>query len=319
MNNGDRILHVLRILNENTDEKHPIKTSKLIEMLESDGIPTDRKTVYRVIETLNDNGCDVIPTRVPEAGYFIGSRTFEDVEIRLLIDAVLAASFISQKKTDQLIKKLESLVSVHQAKEIHSHVFIDNRVKSKNEHIYRSIDSITDAIDRKRMITLTYTRGQSERTHTVSPYAMAWNKDKFYLIGNISNYDNLIHLRLDRISNVNVTNEPARPFSQVSEYKNYFDSADYVSQHINMFGGEAETIELMCTNKGYEMLIDQFEPTASVKKDDGVYVRIKAASGQGMVDFLAQCGREIKVISPGHLIDSLKEHIEQTLALYENK
>ena len=316
MNNGSRLLQILRLLNERTDEEHPIKTAELVEILERNGIPTERKTVYRSMETLAENGYDVEISRTPEQGYFLASRDFETVEVRLLIDAVLAASFITQKKTDVLVKKLEGLVSVYQAREIHDRVFIDNRVKSSNEHIYYSIDRISAAIEQNKKITLIYKKGGSEKKHTVSPYAMAWNKDKFYLIGNISEYDNLIHLRLDKMSGVEVTDEPSRPFSEVSEYRSYFDSADYVSGHINMFGGDPEYIELLCTEKGYELLADQFEPGVNIKREDGVSVRVKAAAGQGMIGFLAQCGKEIKVLSPKRLADGVAEHARQILSMY---
>lgn len=316
MNNGDRLLVLIDILKTKTDEEHPIKTSELISELDKYGISTERKTIYRCIETLIDNGFDIVSTRVPEQGYYLASREFENVEIRLLIDAVLAASFITQKKTDELVKKLEGLVSINQAREIHSRVFIDNRVKSANEHIYYSIDAINTAIEQHKKISLTYTKSGNSKTHVISPYAMAWNKDKFYLIGNISEYNNLIHLRLDKISKVEITKEDSRPFAEVSEYKNYFDSADYVSKHINMFGGEPEAVELLCTEKGYEFLADQFEINTVIRKDEGVYVRIRTATGQGMVGFLAQCGKEVKVISPANLCEAVKKHVEEILSLY---
>lgn len=319
MNNGDRLLALIEILRTKTDENHPIKTAELISELEKYGISTERKTIYRCIETLVENGFDIVQTRVPEQGYYLASREFENVEIRLLIDAVLAASFITQKKTDELVKKLEGLVSINQAKEIHSRVFIDNRVKSGNEHIYYSVDAISTAIEQNKKISLTYTKSGNSKVHVISPYAMAWNKDKFYLIGNISEYKNLIHLRLDKISKVEITKEDSRPFTEVSEYRNYFDSADYVSKHINMFGGEPEAVELFCTEKGYELLADQFDISSSVRKDDGIYVRVRTATGQGMVGFLAQCGGEIKVLSPHKLREDIRKHAESILALYKNE
>jgi len=318
MNNGDRLLKILDILEHSTDEEHPIRTAELIERLDAQGIPTERKTVYRCVETLIDNGFDILCVRSPEQGYYLASRPFEEVEIRLLIDAVLAASFVTQKKTDVLVSKLLNLVSEHQGRQLRNRVFIENRVKSTNEYIYYAVDRIGNAIDQGKKITLNYTKGESARKHKISPYAMAWNNDKFYLIGNTEGFNDLVHLRLDRIGDVEIINEAARPFCEVSEYKTFFDSADYVSGHINMFGGKEETVELLCTNKGYELLLDRFEPTAKIKKENGIYVRIKATTGQGMVNFLALCGKEIRVLSPKSLSDSLVSHAKDILSLYGN-
>lgn len=317
MNNSDRLLRIIQILRECTDEEHPIRTTELIRRLEKAGIPTERKTIYRVMETLMDNGFDIVSTRVPEPGYFLASRDFEKVEIRLLIDAVLAASFVTQKKTDVLVKKLLGLVSIHQAKELRDRIFIDNRVKSTNEYIYFALDRISTAIEQNKQISLTYTKGSTAKRHVLSPYAMVWNKDKFYLVGNKAEYDNLLHMRLDKISDVELTERPSRPFREVSPYQNFFDSADYVSKHINMFGGETEAVELLCTERGYELLTDQFEPGTTLRREDGIYVRVNGTTGQGMVGFLAQCGKEIRVLSPIGLAERVVSHAREMLALYE--
>lgn len=317
MNNSDRLLKIIEILETSTDEDHPIRTADLIDRLDRAGIPTERKTVYRVMETLIDNGYDIVSTRVPEPGYFLASRAFEKVEIRLLIDAVLAASFVTQKKTDVLVKKLLGLVSTHQAKELRDRIFIDNRVKSTNEYIYFALDRISTAIEQNRQISLCYTKGGTAKRHVLSPYAMVWNKDKFYLVGNKAEYNNLLHMRLDKISDVEITDLPSRPFCEVSPYQNFFDSADYVSKHIHMFGGDTETVELLCTEKGYELLTDQFDPSAVLKREDGIYVRVNGATGQGMIGFLAQCGKEIRVLSPKTLVEGVTAHARELLAQYE--
>ncbi len=313
----NRILELKSILERESDEQHPLRTTELLQALAQAGVQTERKTVYRCIEILRDSGLDILETRSPAHGYYLASRHFEEVEVRLLIDAVLAASFITQKKTDLLVKKLEEMVSVYQARRLHSQVFIDNRVKAANEYIYYAIDHINDAIEQKKRISLLYTRGRRVRTFEISPYAMAWNKDKFYVIGNIEKYDNLLHLRLDRISDVKILAKAARPFEEVCEYRNYFDSADYVARHINMFGGEPERIVLWCSERGLDLLTDQFGADMAVTpQEDGYLVRIKAAAGQGMVGFLAQCGREIRVEAPQRLAESLQEHARALLALY---
>lgn len=313
----DRLLEMIRILKEETDENHPITTAEFLRKLEEVGIDTERKSIARNIEILLDKDFDIIEERTKEKKYYLGSREFEKVEVRLLIDAVLAASFITEKKTDQLVKKLLKLVSRYQAAEIKEHIFIDNRVKADNEYIYYCLESINNAIDENKRITVTYNRGGNSKQFEISPYAVAWNKDKFYLIGNIAKHDNLIHLRLDRITAVEVLDICVRPFKEVCEYRDRFDSADYIAKHINMFGGDTETVELSCTKKGFDLFYDQFgKPDFMREKDGRIIVRIKAATGIGMVGFLAQCGDEIIVISPKKLINDVKEHCRKILKVY---
>ncbi len=313
----DRLLEMIRILNEETDENHPISTAEFIHKLDEIGIETERKTIARNIELLLDKDFDIVEERTNEKKYYLASRDFEKVEVRLLIDAVLAASFITEKKTDQLIKKLLKLVSRHQAAEIKQHIFIDNRVKAENEYIYYCLESIHAAIDGGKRIAVTYNRAGASKQFEISPYAVAWNKDKFYLIGNMAKHDNLLHLRLDRITSVTVLDVPVRPFCEVSEYRDKFDSADYIAKHINMFGGQTETVELSCSKKGYELFYDQFgKPDFLREKDDRIIVRLKTATGVGMIGFLAQCGDEITVLSPQTLIDDLKLHVDGILKLY---
>ncbi len=314
----DRLLEMIRILNEETDENHPISTAEFIELLGRVGVETERKSIQRNVELLIDRGYDIIEERTNEKRYYLGSRDFEEVEVRLLIDAVLASSFITEKKTEQLVSKLLKLVSRHQSAEIKRHIFIDNRVKASNEYIYYCLESIHKAIDEFKRIKVTYTRGGNVKEFEISPYAVAWNKDRFYLIGNIAKHDNLIHLRLDRITAVTVLDIQVRPFNEVCEYKDSFDSADYIARHINMFGGKTEAVEFSCTKKGYDLFFDEFGKADFTREKDGkIIVRLKTATGTGMVSFLAGCGEEITVLSPDTLIEDLKNHCDKILKMYK--
>ena len=159
---------------------------------------------------LREYGFDIIHTGSKNrGGYFLGAREFELAELRLLSDAVQAANFISQKKTNQLVQKIESFASEKQAKILHSQVYVDNRPKCKNEEIYYTISLLDEAITAKIKVNFTYTRrriteefktAKEEKSFTVSPYALIWSDDHYYLVCNNEKYDNLMHLRIDRIA-----------------------------------------------------------------------------------------------------------------------
>ena len=130
-----KLLHLLDILNTKTDEEHPLDAAALIAELEKRGVSAERKSVYRDLELLREFGFDVILTRGKSGGYFLAERKMQLAEIRLLMDAVLSAGFITRKKSQQLIEKLQTLCSEHQAKELNRQVYIDKRNKHKNEEI----------------------------------------------------------------------------------------------------------------------------------------------------------------------------------------
>ncbi|MGN0464292.1 MAG: helix-turn-helix transcriptional regulator, partial [Acutalibacteraceae bacterium] len=256
-NSKKKLLLIMDYLMKYSDEDNPVSTGELIEMLKRNGIVCERKSVYSDIEALSDFGFDIVKTRLGKGGYFIASRQFEEVEIRLLIDAVQSASFITPGKSKKLIKNIASLCSEEQMKKLSSRVYIDNRVKSDNETIYYSIDEIGRAIDSGRQIECDYAKCRTvsklkngacvEKHLKLNPYAMIWSADHYYLVANNPKYDNLMHLRIDRMRNVSIVEGSAvRPFSEVSDYTDFFDVADYSRRIFNMYSGETEDIELHC-------------------------------------------------------------------------
>ena len=324
-----KLLCVLDILNEYTDENHPLDAVGICEKLRSQfNIEAERKSIYTDIANLEDYGVDIIKTRVPCFGYFIGERRFDLPEISLLIDAVEAANFITPRKTKHLVTKLESLVSKWQAKELDKHIFIENRNKCSNEEILYTIDTINEAINKNRKITFSYIKrslgennriSESYKQLTVSPYSLLWENNLYYLIGNNEKYDNLIHLRLDRMKSVQISDSKSRHFSEVSDYKAFFDVADYARKTFNMFGGELKTIELKCNMFRLEQVIDRFGDKLYLRpNEDGTFsFNTKANISEGLISWLMQFGNDIEVVAPAELRKSIIERIDKMTALYK--
>mgnify|MGYP001116039899 CR=1 FL=1 len=146
-----KLLHVMNYLLQNSDEEHPITVNQMIQYLESNGIAAERKSIYDDIEALRTFGMDI-----EECGYWMASRAFELSELKLLVDSVQSSKFITHKKTASLIKKIETLASVHSAQLLHRQVFVKNRIKTMNESIYYNVDEIHNGISNNRKIRFLY-------------------------------------------------------------------------------------------------------------------------------------------------------------------
>ncbi len=322
-----KTLLVFKYLNDYSDESHPLSTTDLIEMLEKEGITCERKSIYADVKTLNQLGFNIMTTLSPKRGYFMATRQFELPQVRLLVDAVSSAAFITPKKTSDLISKLEGLVSKNQAADLISQVYIDSNTKCNNEEIYYVIDKLHDAIINKYKVSFQYRRRNIDKKNKksyvnkefkVSPYALIWKDDHYYLVCNNEKYDNLMNLRLDRIRKISPIDEPVRPISQVSDYENEFDVADYTSKMFNMFSGYNASVTLICNLNLREEIMDRFGakiPLTAVDSDH-FQTTIDAAVSEGLVTWIMNFGNKIKVEGPQELVDMIKNRANDILQIY---
>lgn len=327
-NSRARLLKVLMILRTKSDKEHPISATDILEELAKYSIEAERKSIYKDIEALCEAGYDVIKTGTPKRGVYLASGGFEIPEISLLIDAVQSAGFVPKAKTRELVERLQGLVSEHQASELKNRICIENRSKSGNEDIYKNIELLNTAITKQLKVKIKYAKNQLKGTQlvanvkemTISPYALLWEADHYYLIGNNQKYDNLTNLRVDRIAEVTVTKEKCRHFSEVSEYSQRFDTADYSRKVFNMFGGEKCRIDLECKVKLLDQITDKFT--------DGIFIRhfddedtfrfsTEAMISDGLVGWLMQFGGDIKVLSPESLKQRVIENAEKLVEIYK--
>ncbi|MBR2953601.1 MAG: WYL domain-containing protein [Clostridia bacterium] len=322
-----RLLYIIDILSKKSDEEHPMSATQIMDYLREDyGIDCERKTVYDCIECLNEYGYEIIKSQSPR-GYFMTPYYFEPAELRLLIDAVQSADFISAKKSKSLVKKFSSFASEYQYKRIEKQVYIDNRNKCANENLFILIDIISSAILARKQIEVVYRRRKivdgktaryEEKSMTINPYALIWADDHYYLVGNYSKYDNLIHLRIDRLKSVKVLDTYSRHFSEVSPYQTSFDIADYSNKHLSMFSGDIKPVEMICNNTMIEDFVDQFGEKVSMKPydDENFIAKVDVAVTDGLVAWIMQYGNKIKVKSPKELKNMIIDKTNSILALY---
>lgn len=323
-----KLLYIVDILNKYTDEEHPINASEICDRLYELGVSAERKSIYDDIEQLTLYGYDIIKTRTPRSGFFMASREFELPEIFLLCDAVKAAKFISAKKSRELIKKLENMLSVYDT-EFTGNVYFDSADKTKNEELFYTIDKINRAIKEKKKIHCKYIIRELKsgkdiadrvKERNISPYALTWQDDHYYLIGNYDKYDNLIHLRIDRMKSVEITDIPSRHFSEVCDYTDNFNVADYVKKLFGMYGGTADEIELKCSKSILEYLIDKFSENVSITNvnDDTFNLTVTAIVSEALVTFIMNYGNKIEVIKPGYLKDMIIKRADEILNMYNS-
>ncbi len=322
-----RLLATADFFKKYTDEENIFSAAEICDFLEKQGISVERKAFYTDVDALRESGMDIVCTRSPKKGYFLASRHFEEAEARLMIDAVQAAKFITAKKTDALVSKISSLMSNSQAKKLSSQVYIDRSRKRKNEEIYYTIDALHNAIIAKKQVKFTYRHLSvdadmqvkfSEREFTVSPYALIWSNDHYYLVCNNANYDNLMHTRLDRMKGVEQLDLPARPFSLVSSYTDKFDSADYAGKLFNMFSGSEQQVTMRCSNRILEEIVERFGENLQITSQNAntFTAKVIAVTGEGFVSWVLQYATDIKIISPKSLQEAVCERATQIANVY---
>jgi predicted DNA-binding transcriptional regulator YafY len=212
-----KVLYLLKILLENTDEENGMTVKDIIAELDRYGIPAERKSIYSDIEALQFFGVDIVTKRTRTTEYYIANRFFEMPELKLLVDAVQCSKFITHKKSEELIRKLSSLTSRHQSKLLQRQVYVANRVKTMNESIYYNVDRLYSAIAQNKQISFQYFqytvdkkkkfRKDGER-YITSPYALSWDNENYYLITFSEKYQDFTHYRVDKMSDIKITKLP---------------------------------------------------------------------------------------------------------------
>lgn len=264
-----KLLYLMRMLEEESDEQHPLTMSYILARLEAMGVEAERKSIYDDLDTLRFFGMDIIKQTAKPQGYFLASREFEMPELKLLVDAVQSSKFITARKSSELIKKVENLSSRHQAGLLQRQVYVANRIKTMNESIYYNVDALHNAIAAESQITFRYfewvvdfTGGEKVKSrfrkegalYQISPWALAWEDENYYLVGYDSVSQKIKHYRVDKMTEIR---QNAKPRDGQQEFRN-FDMGVYSRGLFGMFGGKEETVRLRMENRLIGVVADRF-------------------------------------------------------------
>ena len=313
-----RLLVLSKMFYELTDEAHPMNTFEIIDYLTEHGVPANNKTLRSDLKLLKDMDIDIVTVSGRPNKYFLGARLFEIPEIKLLLDAVASSRFITKSKSKELSRKLTSLTSDHQSKQLIRHMYTTGRVKPGNENIFYYIDLINNAIELKKKISFNIIEfdGRKKKTlrndgevYVISPYAMYWNDDFYYVVGWSDKRERMMANRIDRMEDPQILDEKA-----VKKPKG-FRLTDYSHKVFEMFDGEEVRVKLECRNDLMKYVIDRFgmkfetEPAT----DDTTYCYVDVCLSPTFYGWAFGFKGGIKILEPEEAVRELKEMAARVL------
>lgn len=319
-----KLLKIWEILNRDSDEEHPMSSLELIERLSEYSINVDRKILYADIKLLNDCGYEIMCRRSSRNEYFVMDRQFDIPEIRILMDAVQAASFITPKKTATLIGKTAQLAGDKKAEVLQKNRVEFHTPKSDNEQIYYSVDKIGTAIEARRQISFLYfdydidhkrVHRREKSRYTVSPLSTVFSNDNYYLMCYDDRHSGIGHYRIDRMEDVQITDTPIAD----SEVVKSFDLSRHKSRLFGMFNGEDARVTFRADKSLIDHIFDRFGDGVDIAYgEDGTVVF--TADVQVSAPFLGWCcsfGKMLKVISPPTVAEQVKKYAAEVANQYE--
>ena len=319
-----KLLHLMRFMLETTDEQHPATVAQMIEYLARQDISAERKTVYDDLDTLRRFGMDIIQVHsAGKVGYYVAQRDFQLPELRLLVDAVQSSKFITHRKSLELIKKIEGLASCHEAKLLHRQVFVKNRIKTMNESIYYNVDEIQAAIEYDNAISFKYydysiskdriyRHGGSR--YEISPYALTWDDENYYMIGYDSQAEIIKHFRVDKMTDITVLDKKRSGHEVLGNV----DMSEYTDTHFDMFSGSSAAVRLKFDNSLAGAVIDRFGKNIMlVPFDKGHFtVTVSVAVSPRFFGWLCGFGEKVEIIAPDKVVDEMREFVNGICRLY---
>ncbi len=321
-NQKTKLLHLARMLLRQTDEDHPLTVAQLIEALAREDIKAERKSIYDDLEALRLFGLDVQCRKGKTPGWFIGSREFELPELKLLMDAVQSSRFITQKKSDALIRKLESLASVHQAGQLQRQVYVSGRIKVMNESIYYNVDKLHTAIAAQKAITFKYFdydiarqkvfRREGKR-YAVSPYGLIWNNENYYLVAFDHANRDMRHYRVDKMTEIAVTCLSREGKEQYPD----FQLAQYGQKHFGMYSGPEWKVTLRGRRDKAGLVWDRFGQDVILVPDGEEHftVTLPVVVSPQFFGWLMGLDRSLTITAPKEAVQAYRQKLSAALEL----
>ena len=318
-----KLLYIMQLLMERTDEEHQVTTQDIIDYLDAQGIAAERKSIYTDIDLLIDFGVDIIKIKERPGGYYLASRQFELAELKLLVDAVQASKFITTKKSRELIGKLESLCSRYEARQLHRQVVVTNRTKAVNENIYYNVDMIYNAIAAGVKIRFQYFEWSVNKEmqlrrdgmfYVVSPWLLSWDDENYYLIAVDDRSGAIRHYRVDKMIKIGLLRERRDGKNEFEK----FDIAGYSKKTFGMFAGEEETVILSCDSGLTGVMIDRFGKDVALRpRNDGrITARVDVAVSRQFFGWITGLGAAVKIESPEHVAENYRRYLQEILREY---
>lgn len=320
-----KIYRLAQIMLEKTDDEHYITMPEIMDSLKEYEITADRKSIYNDLRDLEKFGIEVEGEPVGNRyHYHVINRPFELPELKLLVDAIQSSKFITEKKTNVLIKKLEKLVSKYDAMKLQRQVYVSGRIKTMNESIYYTVDAIHNAISENRKIRFQYyqwnVKKEMELRHQgayycISPWGLSWDDENYYLVGYDSQAEMIKHYRVDKMLRIEMTEE----MRDGKEHFKKLDMADYAKKSFGMFGGKEQEVKLLVKNELAGVIIDRFGKDIMMIPSDKTHftVKIRVHVSPQFLGWIISLGAGIKIISPDDVVKQMQQEIQRLIEQYE--
>ncbi|MCI5870175.1 MAG: transcriptional regulator [Dorea sp.] len=319
-----KLYYLAKILTEKTDEDHYITMSEILEELERYEVTANRKSIYNDLKDLERLGIEVEGEPIGKGyHYHVVDRQFELPELKLLVDAIQSSKFITARKSNELIKKLETLVSKYEAAKLQRQVFVSGRIKTMNESIYYNVDEIHNAIAENRKIRFQYfqwnVKKEMELRHGgayyhISPWGMSWDDENYYLVGYDSEADMIKHYRVDKMLHIRMSEETR----EGKEIFQKLDMAAYTKKSFGMYGGEEERVKLLVKNSFAGIIIDRFgkDVTMIPVDEENFTVNVDVQVSSQFFSWVFALGDGVKIVGPEKVVRQVKEEIERLKRQY---
>lgn len=319
-----KLYHLAQIMLENTDDDHYITMPEIMSALEAYEVTADRRTIYADLKDLEALGIEV--EGEPVGGgyrYHVVERPFELPELKLLVDAIQSSKFITERKTNALIRKLEKLVSKYEAMKLQRQVYVSGRIKTMNESIYYTVDTIHNAISENRKIRFQYfqwnVKKEMELRHDgayyhISPWGLSWDAENYYLIGYDSEAGKIKHYHVDKMLRLQMSDEKR----EGKEHFKKLDMADYAKKSFGMFGGREEKVKLLVENTLAGVIIDRFGKDIMLIPSDEEHftVNVDVHVSTQFFGWIISLGERVKILGPEEVVAQMKEEIQRLARQY---
>lgn len=319
-----KLYRLAQIMLEMTDDEHYITMPEIIEALGKYEITADRKSIYNDLRDLEVLGIEVEGESVGKSyHYHVVNRPFELAELKLLVDAIQSSKFITERKTNTLIKKLEKMISKYETMKLQRQVFVSGRIKTMNESIYYTVDAIHNAISENRKIYFQYyqwnMKKEMELRHNgavyhISPWGLSWDNENYYLIGYDSEAEKMKHYRVDKMLHIKLSDEKR----EGKESFKQLDLADYAKKSFGMFGGKEQQVKLLVDNSLAGVIIDRFGKDVMIIPADKEHftVNVTVHISNQFLAWVISLGEGVKIISPDEVVNRLKKEVERLAGQY---
>ena len=320
-----KLYYLSRIMLEKTDDEHMITMPEILESLKAYDVTADRKSIYDDLEALRVLGIDVVGEKVGRNYYYhVGGKKFEIAELKLLVDAIQSSKFITEKKSDELIRKLTSMASKYEASQMKRQVVVHDRVKTMNESIYYVVDDVHRAIADNRRISFEYMKWNTDKTlvprrqepYVVSPWALTWDDENYYLIAYDEDADSIKHFRVDKLKSIQVLDEKRAGKEKFRQ----FNLAKYSKMSFGMYGGEPAKVRIAFEDKLVGVFIDRFGGDITIRpsaKRGWSETSVDVAVSDQFLGWIFALGPGVKLLGPTDVVESFRKELKEMTGLYE--